>query len=185
MYTLLSVNSPSTSTHIILHRGPLLENLPWILSLDPGDYMALASSLRAEAVSVTLAPKTHRWDTGLCDGPMHGVDQSSFSLPLRMLQALAPLQSGFLTRFFAFQFSNLWLCAPPNFPIFYLDPTIPPPSEIIHDYMPLLLFHLFVTIPIRIPFSIFTVSLTGLASHSGGLGHWTTCGCLCVFQLSY
>lgn len=84
--------------------------------------MALASSLRAEAVSVTLAPKTHRWDTGLFDGPMHGIDQPSFSLPLRMFQALAPLQSGFLTHSFAFQFSNLWLSAPPNFSHFLPRP---------------------------------------------------------------
>lgn len=47
----------------------------------------------------------------------------------------------------------------PIFPVFYLDLIIPPPSEIMHDYMPLLLFHLFVIIPIRIPFLIFTVSL--------------------------
>lgn len=84
------------------------------------------------------------------------------------------------TFFFSFQFPNLWLSAPPNFPIFYLDPTIPPPSEIMHDYMPLLLFRLFVIILVRIPFLIITVSLTGLASLSNDLGHWTTCGCWCV-----
>lgn len=102
MYTLLSVKSPPTSTHIILNRRPLVEYLPWILSLDPSEYMTLASPLRVEAVSVTLADTQmgHR----AVDGPMHGADPPSFSLPLRMLQALAPLQSAFLTHSFAFQF---------------------------------------------------------------------------------
>lgn len=77
---------------------------------------------------------------------------------------------------FCFPFSNLWLSAP----TFYLYPATPPPSEIMPGQMPLLLLHYFVTILIRIPFLIFTVSLTGLASHSGSLGHGATCGCLCV-----
>lgn len=64
------------------------------------------------------------------DDYMHECGQASFPFPFLLLcmpQALIPFQLGVLTHPFAFRFVTGDCSAPPNFPVLYPCPIIPPP----------------------------------------------------------
>lgn len=185
-HALPSAISPPTSMYIILNRWSLLEKLPRVLSMDPGDYMALTSSSRSRLASVSLAPKIYRWDTGWFDDYMHEGGQPSLRpliLPCACLRRWFHSNQA-SSHLLAFECSNLWLFCSLRFSILYLYPTTPPPSEIMPGQMSLLLLGL-----LLLPGSDFPSPLHRLSNRPCSSLTWTWLLryqwlSVCVFQLS-